>query len=236
MYYLFHGNNTEESRKKAGQMLLAMQKKRPESELIKIGSDNWDENIFKGLIGAQGLFDTKYIISLDMREGKEMLEVVASFAEDMKESQNAFVILSEALLVKYGKSLKEDAFKETESKKLEEKRLGFNVFSLAEALGRKDKKSLWVGYLHALSEGVSPEEITGVLFWQIKNTLIAMQTKSVAESKLSPYADKNARGFAKNFTKEELTQISEKLIDATDAVRNGEGEMEVLLEGVLLKI
>jgi len=236
MYYIFHGNNTEESRKKAGQILLAMQKKRPESEMIKITIDNWNEEVLKELIFAQGLFDTKYIIFLDMRGGKEMLDIVSSFAEEMKESQNAFVILSEALLVKYGKPLKEHAFKETESKKTEEKRLGFNVFSLAEALGRKDKKYLWVGYLHALREGVSPEEITGVLFWQIKNILIASQTKSVAESRLSPYADKNARGFVKNFTKEELATISGKLIDATDAVRNGEGEMEMLLEGVLLGI
>lgn len=42
------------------------------------------------------------------------------------------------------------------------------AFAVADALGRKDKKALWVSYVQALSRGASPEAIHGILFWKMK--------------------------------------------------------------------
>lgn len=49
---------------------------------------------------------------------------------------------------------------------------GFNVFALADALKRGDKKGLWISYQNALLLGNAPEAIHGILFWGAKDLCI----------------------------------------------------------------
>lgn len=237
MLYFLYGTDTNESRKKLQALLSTLAKKRPDAEVFRLKEDNWNEATFQELLSAQGLFDQKYIAVLDgLLEYKESTELVQESVEIMQASTHVFLMIEHNPLKKIVDVVSKHAEKTQEFAKVEKKKEFFNTFALGDALGSKDKKSLWVGYLEALRQGVSAEEICGVLFWQVKNIMLAMQTKSVSESKLSPFVDGKARKFAKNFTKNELREISSRLVDTTQKVRNGEGEMEVLLEWVVLKI
>jgi DNA polymerase III delta subunit len=237
MLYFLYGTDTIESRKKLQALLASLAKKRPGAEVFRLKEDNWNEGTFQELLNAQGLFDQKYIAVLDgLLEYKESSELVLESVQTMQESTHVFLMIENNPAEKVVEVVEKHAEKTQEFARPEKKKEFFNTFALGDALGSKDKKSLWVGYLEALRQGVSAEEICGVLFWQVKNITLAMHTQSASESKLSPFVDSKARKFAKNFTKEELKDISSALVDATEKVRNGEGEMEVLLERVVLAI
>ncbi|MCX6703099.1 MAG: hypothetical protein NTV02_00180 [Candidatus Zambryskibacteria bacterium] len=237
MLYFLYGTDTNESRKKLHALLDSLAKKRPDAEVFRLKEDDWNEATFQELLNAQGLFDQKYIAVLDgLLECKESTELVQESVEMMQASSHVFLVIENNPAKKIVDAVSKRAEKTQEFAKPEKKKEFFNTFALGDALGSKDKKSLWVGYLEALKQGISAEEICGVLFWQIKNITLAMHTKSASESKLSPFVDSKARKFAKNFTQSELREISSALVDTTENVRNGEGEMEVLLERVVLNV
>ncbi|MHB1316718.1 MAG: DNA polymerase III subunit delta [Minisyncoccota bacterium] len=237
MLYFLYGTDIIESRKKLQVLLASLAKKRPDAEVFRLKEDNWNEGSFQELLNAQGLFDQKYIAVLDgLSEYKESSEILLENIKMMQESTHVFLLIENNPSKKIVDTISKHAEKTQEFAKVEKKKEFFNTFSLGDALGNKDKKSLWVGYLEALKQDISAEEICGVLFWQVKNIIIVQQTKNASESKLSPFVDSKARCYAKNFTKEELLKLSSALVDTTEKVRNGEGEMEVLLERVLLKI
>ena len=237
MFYFLYGKNSKESRKKLHSLVEILHSKRPGSEIFRINDENWSDAQFDELLVAQGLFDQKYIIVLDsLFSKKEIKEFILERAKEMKESDNVFLILESDAdkktvdkISKYAEKVQEFA---DDSIKVER----FNTFALADAFGKRDKRSLWVGYLKAIDLGISPEEIGGVLFWQVKNILIVKKTKDAKESKLSPFADSKARVFSKNFTMEEIGHQARSIVEATQAVRQGEGEMEVLLEKIVLSV
>ena len=59
-----------------------------------------------------------------------------------------------------------------------EKSDGGEIFALANALRRADKKALWVGLMRELSRDNAPEAIHGVLFWGAKQ--MCMQARGPA--------------------------------------------------------
>ena len=138
--------------------------KRPDSEIFRIHNENWTDAQFDELLVAQGLFDQKYIIILDsLFDEKTVKERILDRVKDMKESENVFLIIEgetdKKTLDKLSKYA--DKVQEFDGGGVQEER--FNTFGLADAFGRRDKKSLWVGYLQAIDRGISPEEISGVL-------------------------------------------------------------------------
>jgi DNA polymerase III delta subunit len=237
MYYFLHGKNNKEARKKLKSLVETLHVKRPEAEIFRIHDENWTDAQFDELLVAQGLFDQKYIIVLDtLFDDARIKERILDRAKDMKESDNVFLVLENDVDKKTLEKISKYAEKVQEFEGVEKKVERFNTFALADAFGKRDKKNIWVGYLRAIDAGISPEEISGVLFWQIKNILIVKKTKDAKESKLSPFVDSKARGFARNFTLDEISGFARSIVEATQMVRQGEGEMEVLLERVVLGV
>lgn len=112
----------------------------------------------------------------------------------------------------------------------------FNIFTLTDALGARNKKMAWVLYQKALLAGVSPEEIFFKLFWQVKSMLIASKTKNVEETDMKPFTYNKSKGFLKNFRQDELEKLSENLVTGYILARRGRGEIETLIEKLLLKL
>src|SRR5579872_1226127 len=192
MYYLIYGNKTHEARAKLKSLTETLHAKRPGAELFRLHDENWSEDQFKELLVAQGLFDQKYIVVLDgLLENKESLELIVDSAADMKASENVFLIIERDVdkktldkLSKYADKVQEFASAEKAER--------FNTFALADAFGKRDRRTLWTGYLRALEQGISPEELCGVLFWQAKNIVIVKKTTDAKGSKLSPFVDSKA--------------------------------------------
>ncbi len=119
---------------------------------------------------------------------------------------------------------------------LDKKGKEFNIFTLTDALGSRNKKEAWTLYQKALAAGVSADEIFFKVFWQVKSMLLASKTKSVVETDMKPFPYNKAKGYAKNYSRKELETLSQNLVEGYLKSRRGEGEIEILLEKTLLKL
>jgi hypothetical protein len=69
---------------------------------------------------------------------------------------------------KYQKHATIEDFSMMESKQVPK----VNVFNIADNFSKKDKINAWILYGEAISTGVAPEEISGILFWKIKSMVL----------------------------------------------------------------
>lgn len=236
MIYLIHGNDSGLVHEKLHGLLRALSIKKPNAEVFRVTLDNWREDKINELVESQGLFEHKYIVVLDSILGnKEAALALLERLDDLKGSENVFVIVEGTLdaakltkLSKVAEKIWKADGKETAPKK------SFNVFAITDALGRRDKKNLWAMYHKAILSGSEPEELHGLLLWQVKNLLIAAQSGSAEEAGQKPFVWMKAQGFLKNFTEEELKLASSSLVDIYHNARRGKVEFDVALERFIL--
>lgn len=217
MIYFFHGTDTDKARMKVHELISSLRKKKPDAAFFSINSENFNLAQLQEYIGGQGLFSNKYIVFLDrLCEKKEVKADFINALKEISESENIFIILEgkidKATSAKIEKkSEKVVAF---DLKEIEKKEEDLNVFELANALGRKDKKELWMLYRGYVDKGNAPEELHGILFWKAKTMLLA-----------------GGNGYWKQ---EELLSFIDGLITVYHESRRGTHELETGLEAFLL--
>ncbi len=113
---------------------------------------------------------------------------------------------------------------------------GFNVFPLTDAIGEKDKRKAWVVYEQALASGMVADEIFWRVMWGVKALLLSAKTASADESGLNPFVYKKFKSCLKNWKVEELERLSESLVVGYHDARRGKGEMETMIEKILLNL
>jgi hypothetical protein len=87
-----------------------------------------------------------------------------------------------------------------------------------------------------MSKGIPSEEIHGVFFWTVKNMIIVGKVGSQKESGLAPFSYSKALSGGRNYKTDELQKMSSDLVLMTHKVRQGEGDMEVMLERWILSL
>lgn len=231
MYYFLHGTDTHKAREKLHDLLSLAKKKRPGAEIFKITTENWSDGQFDELLVSQGLFEQKYTVVLDnLFENKEVKEYVIERLEDVKNSEQIFLMLEGKVDAPSLKKIEKHSEKTQEFEKKEKAKEFLNVFSITDGLLQKDKKKLWISYIDLLRKGGVPEEIHGILFWQVKNMILASCGGSSNETGLTPYVYNNALRGARNYKTENLQKMSGELVNMTHRVRSGEGELSVMIE------
>ncbi|MCH8987104.1 hypothetical protein IIA94_02975, partial [Patescibacteria group bacterium] len=175
MLYVLHGTDSIKAREKLHALLDGLFAKKPDASYIRIDDEHFEKEQLEELIYGQGLFTQKYIIIFDrLLENKEAKEAVLERVKDIAASQNIFILFEGTLDKKTLSKLNKHAEKVQEfvDKSVFPKKKPFDIFSLTNALGRRDRKQLWVLYQSARRHNVSDEEIHGILFWQIKSMLL----------------------------------------------------------------
>jgi DNA polymerase III delta subunit len=241
MIYLIYGNKDEEIREKVRSIVATQVHKKPDALQFRVTRDNWKDTSLDELLGGQGLFVQKYIVVFDhlLREKgeDEREETLLKRLTDFAESEHFFIFvegdLTKEILKKFEKKAEKIQELSFAEKKLKEK---FNIFSLADALGGRNKKSLWVLYQEAIMAGVVPEEIHPILFWQLRAMLASSQSRSALEAGLSPYVYSKASRFADNFSNEELRNLSSKLVTLYHDTRRGLVEFDTEMEKFILAL
>ncbi len=242
MIVLIYGAQTDKVREASKIRLDGLRRKRPDAEFFRMDDEDFDEARFEELIFGQGLFDKKFIVHLDrVLENKEAREYILKHLKELADSENGFIITEYKLAKPTFEKLKKVAVKTEvfDTKKIETKQ-EFNIFSLADALGRKDKKNLWVLYTQALKNDIAPEQIHGTFFSQIKNILLIKKAQKqgvkTSELGLHPFVVKKTTGFVKNFSQEELKKYSRDLLHIYHQARGGGDELDVGLEKFILSL
>lgn len=94
-------------------------------------------------------------------------EALDDLLEAFDESPHTF-ILEEEKLLKAPRQRLEKLKVKIEEAKIEKKEFVFDEFGLTAALGKRDKKGLWLGLAQALAAGQSAEALAGLLAWKAR--------------------------------------------------------------------
>lgn len=221
MLYSLYGTDIDSARKKANVLVETLRAKKPDASFVVMDEENWNKGNFEELIGGQGLFERKAIVFLKRLLGKkEIAEVILEKMADIKTSENIFIIFDGKLNKEAVNTLKKfsEKIQEFDKDEVRREKEGFKIFDLAEAFGRRDKKSLWVLYEKALRRGAVPEEVCGILFWKAKDLFMS-----------------SGRPGGK-FSREEILAIASRLVNLYHDSHRGLIDFEVGLERFVLSL
>lgn len=112
----------------------------------------------------------------------------------------------------------------------------FNIFALTDAIGARDKRGAWVIYEKALASGITADEIFYRIFWGVKSLILSAKCESAEEAGLNPFVYKKSKSFLKNWPVSELEKLLEDLVVGYHEARRGRGEVETMIEKILLRI
>lgn len=101
--------------------------------------------------------------ALNSARGEEFLDLLEVFAA----SPHTFIFLEDKLLKAETEALKEAGAK-IEIVKAEKKEYRFDNFGAAEALGKRDKKGLWLALMRSFEAGEKAEAVGGLLCWKAR--------------------------------------------------------------------
>lgn len=239
MLYVIYGKNFKKSRENLKKLTEALLKKKPDSNLFKLDSENFSGSQLESLVGGQGLFEQKYIVVLDKcLEDKISKETILDKLDDISFSNNIFVLIEEEIDSKTIKKLEKKAEKIHEHTLKENvvAENNFKIFTLTDALGKRDKKAVWVEYQKALAQGSSAEEIYSMLLWQVRSMVLAGTTKSASEAGLKPFVYSKSKKFASNYSVEEIKNLYKNLVKAYHKSRRGGLGLTEAVEEVLLGV
>jgi DNA polymerase III delta subunit len=235
MLFVFNGNDEVLVRAKARAHALSLQGEN--CDFLLLESDTFSPAVFDESFFAQSFFGTSFVIFCDnVFENKEASEFFEKFAEEIVSSPNNCVLAEKTLPVALATRFKKAGVKILDFKVEKKDERKFNTFALGDALGMKDKKNLWILFAQAREMGLEGEEICGVLFWQIKNILLAGSTKTAIEAGVSEYPYKKAKSFSKIWKKEELQDSLLELTKMYHDAHRGRGNFMNQLEMFVLAV
>ncbi len=213
MIYLFAG---DDAKTKRGVYEKFIKDLPTGTEVLSISRNGFDRMQIESLYSGSGLFFAKSAITFEnILESEETREFILEKLPLIAESANDFIFLE-------GKLLKPmlDAFKKARAEinvfeLPKEKKERFDNFLIANSFGAKDKLNTWIYFRQAMDRGVAMEEISGVLFWKIKDMLL-----------------KRSYG---NFKEEELKSVLGKLSYLLPEARQSGTDAESVFEQFLLE-
>jgi DNA polymerase III delta subunit len=235
MLYFFYGPRAR-IKEESKAVRSAILKEQPDALLLFF--DRWSpqNTSIEELALGKGLFQSHTIIELDGLFEAASVSDEEEAARAMSRSENTFLVLEEALPKATYELLKKHAEKTVDATAQKKEIKEFSAFSLADALIIRDKKKLWVLFREAIVRGYAPEELFGILFWQMKTIVLTHKTHSAAEAGMKPFPYSKAQLAQKRYAPDEaesaLRELSRAIIDA----RSGARSLENATERVILSL
>lgn len=233
MLYLFYGTDTIGVRQKAYSFVDAKSEKGFRTETID--ADAYAPGILSDAAGGASLFGEQTLYVIDTPSADvAFYEDVTEHLDMLKDSENIFVVIEEALLAQEKKKFQKyaESIEEVKGEKVER----FNTFALADALSRKDKKMLWLLLHDALSSKIAVEEIVGVLWWQLKSLRLAALTKSASEAGMKDFPYNKAKRSLSAFAPGEVEKLSRSLLAMYHDGHQGKVALDLALEAWTLRL
>ncbi len=214
MIYLFAGDDADKKIANYQKFITLLPK---ETEVFKIARNNFDKVEIESFFSGSGLFfKTCAVVFSNILEREDERGFVFSKLNELADSLNTFVFIESKLL-----KSELDEFKEVKAQinyfeLPKEKHEKYNNFILANDLGARDKKSLWLHYREAVDLGVGLEELVGVMFWKVKDMLV--------------------KGLYGKWQKEELQKVGARLSYLLPEARREGRDAEIAFEQFILEI
>lgn len=246
MLYIIYGNDRDKARVRFCALRESLGKKcadmsvceHAQAEERSVLEGEVSEGVIDAAVASQGLFGNTTLFVFDgVLEKKAEQELVVARARELVSSPNTFLIFEPAFGKEGVRAFQESgAVAEEFVIKKADTRPAFNIFALGDALGKRDRKELWVLYQGAIAAGMEPEEICGTLFWSVKNMALMKNAEAGDDAGLNPFVAKKARAFAKNYTHEEIVGLSRALVSCYHEAHRGGEPMDIALERFILNL
>jgi len=228
MIYLLVGNKKE---RRDFIKNLCSEKNISENSIHHLYDNSFKELSFQNLVPVnRGLFsETELFV---FHECVRVLDI-KNILKEYSETEHNLFLLEDSILKKdlttFQKS--EVTIHQFEKEQKNETKK-YNTFALADLLGRRDKKNIWLGFREAITQ-VSAEEIHGILFWQIKN--LALVKTSTTNPGMNPFVYKKNQSFVNNYSEGELKILSQKMTRMFHK-RDSYSTLEIELEKFILEL
>ncbi len=235
MLTVIYGTNAS-ARHDSKEALLKKKLKEGTTLVVRTGSDLSITEV-EQLAEGGSLFGDNFIVVLEYPSEQELFfDSLLSYIDVLVSSPTLFILtereIIKDILQKYIKGGAEIV--ECQELKKNTTKKDFNIFSLTDAFIERNKKESWLLYRQAIEANHEPEEIGGILFWAIKNMLLVSTSSSVKETGLNPFVAQKSVAALKKWKKNELENVSRKLVEITHESRNGKLVYEEALEAYIL--
>lgn len=236
MLHIIYGKDREKGRARFRVLRDALIKKYGDESPVLEGEIS--EDFLKSIAVSQGLFGETTLFVFDcVFDKKTEQEMLLSNGRALSASPNLFLIFEPFLEKSIAEGLRESkAIVEEYSPKKLDTRPDFNIFSLGDALGNRNKKELWILYQEAIANDLSSEEISGTLFWAVKNLALLKDANMGDDKGVSPFVAKKTREYVKNYKQEEIKKMSHSLVTLYHEAHRGGKPMDIAIERFILSI
>lgn len=107
------------------------------------------------------------------------------------------------------------------------------VFDIAQAFLARDKKKAWLVLQDLQAKGVRPEELAGIVWWQVKTVCLVATEKE--PKGVSAFPKQQARKMLSKRDQKDFFTISSALVDAIHRPKLGFGSADTALEEYILR-
>lgn len=239
MIKFYLGEDTHRSRKALREEVDALRKESPYSLYVRFDETSFDAANVRDALSGGGMFNPwNIIIFEDISEHEEGESFYENILPEFLDTEHRIYVEEKKLTKKILEKFKDRAtiLEFNTPKKRENTQ---NNFAIADAIGAKDKKNVWVEFEKARRGERAMEELHGTIFWAFKSIYICktMEREEAIASGMKDFTFRTYKNYAKNYLAEDLekklTQLKEIYHDAR---RSGGGELDILLERFLLSI
>jgi DNA polymerase III delta subunit len=230
MLYIYYGSDTNKIREKAIRVA-----KEHSKSVERIDSDTFSKNCIEDAVQAASLFGDSATYIIDTPTANpELWESLLDNIQSIYHSNKLFIVIEEEFPVATLK--KNQAFVSKVEVFKKNKSTPFNIFTLADALLRKDKKNLWLLYCESLRCGHTPEEVIGTIWWQLKILRTAAITSNFEEAGVKEYPYNKAKRSLSNFSTNEINTLMFNLLLVYHQGHSGEKDIAIGLEEWVLQV
>jgi DNA polymerase III delta subunit len=217
-------------------ILALLRNKRENAEIFSFEAEGFLEAEFSNLLKGAGIFESKSIVVLKYpKEKKEVWDFVYQNLSALAESENAFIITENVFLAEEKKDLKKHAFAFKEFKEIKKEKDN-GLFSIAGAVGRRDKKEAWLLLQSFLKKGIEAEDIFNIIFWQVKTLVLAGASGNALDAGLKEYSFRTGKEYSKNFNPVEKEKILPELLRIYHNARGFGLPLDLALEKFVLNL
>jgi hypothetical protein len=233
MLYFFYGDRAARITK-INEKREALGKRDREALYRPVAEEEWNGPSMEELARGQGLFGgTSFFLIKELLSSKEDKEFFTKLAPLLGRSHNVFFVSEPSATKEIIKAVEKAggemiALAETEKAPKRDS----SGFALADAAARRDRKLAWALFQESLFKGASAEELHGILFWQIKNLVLAKNDKGGAPL---PFPLMKAKAAAPKWEAAELEAALGRLVSIYHESHRGRFELPVALELFLLE-
>src|SRR3989339_409942 len=237
MIKFYIGEDTHSARKSLREEVENIRKESPYSLYLRFDETSFDADGVRDAFSGGGMFNPwNILIFEDISEHEDAELFYGGILPEFIDTEHHVYIQEKKLSKKILEKFNDKAII-LEFSTPKKKEILPNNFAIADAIGIKDKKNIWVEFEKARRGGRAMEELHGTIFWAFKSLYMCstMEKEDALASGMKDYTFRTYKNYSKNYLAHELegklTQLKEIYHESR---RAGGVDLEIALERFLL--